>query len=82
MENGPFVTGEKLTNNGNYVNSPKIIGSLSDIDVTDAESGYSVGDIIDIIGTDGELGVARVTGVFDVSNRVDFNLLEGGYGYS
>lgn len=79
---GSFQTGEKVSDNSIYINSPTIIGSLSDITIDSSEDGNSIGDIVDIISSSGISGKARITAILDVDNQVEFALNNGGYGYS
>jgi len=84
-----FVFGEYITYiddthpTGNPISSaPKIIGSLTSLDVILPGTGYEVGDIVDVESSFGQQGKARVSGVEDVSGVVEFELEDGGFGYS
>jgi hypothetical protein len=79
-----FLTGEilKTANQVSVKRNPKIIGSLSAVKVLTGSEKFSVGDIVDI---NSELGVGakgRVTSISDVTGKVDFELIDGGFGYS
>lgn len=77
-----FITGELVSDTTSFWQASRIVGSLSSIDITEGFGGYQVGDILDVVSENGVLATARITEVFDVNNRVDFRLVDGGYGYS
>lgn len=83
--NGNFQTGERI----NSVTSPlspdacpTIIGSMNEIDISSGGAGFVVGDIVDVTSSRGVQGKARVTSISDVSGLLEFELLDGGYGYT
>ena len=82
IRGGDFQTGEFITDNGRTVNAPKLIGSLTSVEVLSSNPGYSIGDRVDIISNNGVNGVAKVSKVFAASDSVDFELTDSGYGYS
>ena len=61
---------------------PIVTGSLSDIEVTLGGSDFVVGDQFDVIALSGKQGQARVTAVADATGLVDFELANGGFGFS
>lgn len=65
------------------VNSPKIIGSLSEVDVSNRSSpfGYSVGDILEVQGS-GTRGKVVVTQLKELDGTIEFFLEDGGSGYT
>lgn len=65
------------------VNSPKIIGSLSDVIVSDRASpfGYSIGEQLEVQGS-GKRGKVVVTSLKELDGTVTFSLLDGGSGYT
>jgi len=79
---GTFSTGDIITENGIIQDAPKVIGSLSRIDITAGGSGFSVGEEVKIISNSGVEGLATVTGVEDQTGVVSFTLVNGGWGYS
>lgn len=79
---GDFKTGEYISDNGRTKGAPKIIGSLSDIEVELGGSGYAVGDTLDVISPDGVNGVATITEVLSTTDSVQFNFTDGGFGYT
>ena len=82
LKGGDFQTGEFITNDGNVINAPTLIGSLSAITVDFSEAGYSIGDRLDVVTDNGVNGEAKVTKVFDVNDAVDFTIRKSGFGYS
>lgn len=80
---GNFEYGELITQDGDLYNAPKVIGSLTAINITDGGANNKVGDIFEIIAsTNGKKGIAKVTATTDGTGRVTFKLLDGGTGYS
>lgn len=80
---GNFIYDEVVTDNGNFFNAPKVIGSLTSILITDGGANNRVGDVYDVYtSTNGKGGKARVTAVEDGTGRVIFTLVDGGSGYS
>ena len=65
------------------INSPKIIGSMSEVDVSNRASpfGYSVGDILEVQGL-GKRGKVVVTKLKELDGTITFNLEDGGSGYT
>lgn len=58
-----------------------IIGSLSDISITDGGANFNVGDVLDVVGA-GSRGKAKVISTKTQTGRVNFSLVDGGTGYS
>lgn len=85
---GDFVTGELITTTAdtNMLDAPSIIGSLSNLTVVEGGANFAVGDIFDIVSSNGKQGKARVTQVSNETGRVTFTyvdaLTSGGWGYS
>lgn len=81
---GNFVTNEVLlVGDGNFEGAPIMTGSFTSLEVVTKATGYKVGDIVDIISTtDGAYGKARVTAVSNATGVVDFQLIDGGFGYT
>jgi hypothetical protein len=79
---GTFRTNELVTDDGIYVNAPNIIGSLSSMIPILGGRNNVVGDIFNVVDDTGKQGKVRVTGVEDATGRVDFNLIDGGTGYT
>lgn len=79
---GSFETGEILKTDAVYSNSPKVLGSLHELTVINPGSGYTVGDIVDVIDEYGQFGKARVVSTTTSTGEVEFLFYSGGYGYS
>lgn len=80
---GNFLFDELITDDGNFFNAPKVIGSLTAILITDGGANNRVGDVYDVYtSTNGKGGKARVAAVEDGTGRVIFTLVDGGSGYS
>jgi len=81
---GNFETGEFITDDGLLDDAPQMVGSLSSISVVNGGRNFAIGDEFDVIsdgGVGGE-GKAKITSVIDATGRVDYNLANGGYGYT
>lgn len=80
---GTFKFGEKIICKDLIVeeDAPIVIGSLTAIPVENGGNEFQVGDILDVIGS-GTEGKARVASIRDENGRVDFQLLNGGSGYT
>lgn len=65
------------------INSPKIIGSLTEVDVTNRSTpfGYSIGDELEVQGR-GKGGKVVVTQLKELDGTVSFFLKDGGSGYT
>ena len=80
---GNFETNEVLLIDEIFDDAPIMIGSLTGLTVISRAANYSVGDIVDVVGdVNGKFGKARVTKVIDASGAVEFQLIDGGFGYS
>lgn len=79
-----FITGEllKTTNQIAIKDNPKIIGSLTNVDILSGSQGFAIGDIVDISSDKGIGAKGRVTDVSEVTGKVDFELVDGGFGYT
>jgi hypothetical protein len=62
-------------------NSPIIFGSLSSISITNGGINYEVGDLLDVTKS-GAGAVARVKATKNKNGQVQFNLVDGGTGFS
>ena len=65
----------------NANNAPTIEGSLSSLGIVNGGKGFSVGELLKIDGT-GIGGIARVAAVADENGKVNFALVDGGFGFS
>lgn len=82
---GDFKFNEKLTYDGLEVGNtkrPRVIGSLTSLDVTSGGRDFKVGDLVDINSNKGHGALGRVASVFNTTGLVDFTLVDGGWGYS
>lgn len=79
---GLFQLGEIVTSDGSLANCPKIIGSLTNLTISDAGKDFAVGDIVNIISSvNGKGAKARIDSVSQSTGRVSFTLVDGGTGY-
>lgn len=79
---GNFLFPEIVTDSGDLTDCPKTIGSLTGLTLAQTGRDFAVGDIVDVVSAKGKQGRARVASIVNATGRVDFNLLDGGYGYS
>jgi hypothetical protein len=83
---GQFETGEiiALSSLGDYALSefPKMLGSLTTLDITEGGTGFAVGDQVKLDSSTGDQGRAVVQSLEVVSGIVDFELIDGGWGYT
>lgn len=79
---GNFVRNEVVSPDGNYFNCPTVIGSLSNLTVINGGQGNQVGDLFDVFHSSGRQGIVRVANTTDATGRVNFNLIDGGSGYT
>lgn len=80
--NGSFTFDEILTVDGNLVNCPRVVGSLTRITINDTGREFVVGDVVDVISSSrGKQGKARIDSVEQSTGKVTFTLLDGGTGY-
>lgn len=79
---GSFETGEIITADGVMDGAPLMIGSLSEVNIESGGQDFRVGDIFDIESDAGRGGQAKVTAVENLAGRVNFQLVDGGYGFT
>ena len=79
---GNFSRNERVTDDGVIKNSPKIVGSLTTLTIETGGRNNIVGDIFDVITDQGRQGKVRVDGIENATGKVDFKIVEGGYGYT
>lgn len=60
----------------------RMIGSLSSFEIQASKDGFIVGEEVAVKDGKGKKGVAVVTAVRNAVGVVDFNLIDGGWGYS
>ena len=79
---GDFTTGEVVSDDGILLDAPKIIGSLSSINITIPGELFTVGEIVSVNSANGVEAFARITSVDSVTGIVRFEIVDGGWGYS
>ena len=80
---GTFVFGDIISDDGVLSGAPKVIGSLSGVNISQNNfGGNAVGDLFEVQSEFGEGAVVRVTEVFGQAGAVDFSVQDGGYGYT
>jgi len=79
---GQFEYGDQITDNTSLNGAPTINGSLTSINITSGGKDNEIGDILDVIGSEAKHGKVRVTGIENATGRVDFKIVDGGYGYT
>ena len=79
---GSFRTDELVSDDGLLANAPKIIGSLSSMNIVNGGRNNVIGDVFDVSDDTGRQGKVRVTGIENATGRVDFELVDGGSGYT
>lgn len=82
IQNGDFQTTELIQYGSVVANLPVVIGSLAEVDIVAGGENFTVGEFVNIISPTGAQGVAVVSEVSDVTGIVDFNLKDGGFGYT
>lgn len=61
---------------------PTVVGSLTSVEIITGSSLFNVGDIVTFNSTRGDYGQARVSSISNDTGVVDFEFIEGGYGYT
>jgi len=82
---GEFMTGDRVVSvdSGNINVSPLVVGSLSSIVTDDSSiSGFSVGDIFNVVSNRGKQGKAKVTEVYSFGRSIEIDIEDKGYGYT
>lgn len=84
---GDFITGESIIlatpNNSIIINeNPIVRGSLTNLTVTEGGGNFSIGEVVDVVSINAKQGKARVTALSTVTGAVNFNLVDGGWGYT
>ena len=79
---GNFIRNERVTDDGIIKNAPKIVGSLTSLTIELGGRNNIVGDIFDVITEQGRQGKVRVDAIENATGRVDFAIVDGGYGYT
>lgn len=81
--NGSFEKDEALKTDKIYLDSPKVLGSLTEVDITSGGTGFSIGDVVLIEGPLGKGAKGIVSNTQSInSGTVDIAFVDGGYGYT
>jgi hypothetical protein len=79
---GNFAINEIVSENGIIKDAPKIVGSLTTLTIELGGRDNIVGDLFDVITEQGRQGKVRVDAIENATGKVDFEIVEGGYGYT
>lgn len=79
---GTFENKEYLKADAIYHDSPKVVGSLTSVEIISGSKLFNIGDIVSFNSVRGDHGMARVAAVNNVTGIVDFIFVDGGWGYS
>lgn len=82
---GDFIYNEKLAYDGitdSEKKRPKVIGSLTALDITTGSKDFAIGDVVKVYSNNGYGALGRVSSVYNTSGLVDFTLVDGGWGYT
>ena len=81
---GNFLRGEIVTksSDGNQDDMPVVTGSLSSVDITLGGQDFAVGDTFNIEADVGKGAQVRVTAIDNATGLVEYNLANGGFGFS
>lgn len=72
----------KIAGTSPVVGLPTVIGSLTSVEIITGSSLFNIGDIVTFNSTRGDYGQARVSSVSNDTGIVDFEFIDGGYGYT
>lgn len=79
---GTFLAGERISDDGTALNTPRVKGSLTSLDIVLGGRDNKVGDRFKVVTDEGYGGVVKVSGVIDATGRVDFKIVDGGWGFT
>lgn len=81
---GSFETGEQVYYDGTDSETfPFIVGSMNTLDVTTGGTAFSVGDLVTLESSlQGSGGIGRVANTANTTGIVNFELIDGGWGYT
>jgi hypothetical protein len=79
---GNFEKDDIINTSGSVEGCPKVIGSLTSVDITLSGQNFSVGEIVNLTSARGVEGKAKVLSISDETGLVSFELIDGGWGYS
>lgn len=79
---GDFLKNDIINTSGSIEGCPKVIGSLTTVNLTLQGQGFEVGEEVILTSARGVEGKARVTGIQSQTGTVQFTLVDGGWGFS
>lgn len=82
---GHFMYKEKLTVDDLDITDkkrPRVVGSLTNLNVTSGSKDFKVGDLVDMSSNNGYGAIGRVSRVYNATGLIDFELEDGGWGYT
>lgn len=79
---GSFRSGERITDNGIISKAPIIKGSLTQVDINLGGRDNNIGDVFNVVTTEGVKGKVKVTEVVNATGRVDFEIVKPGWGFT
>lgn len=79
---GQFLNDEFLESGQVFYDLPKVVGSLNSLTVTGGSKLFEVGDLVTFTSTRGAEATGRISSVTDETGVVDFELFDGGWGYT
>ena len=80
---GDFQTGEQIRTVGlEEDTTARVVGSLSEIEILSGSPGFAIGEDLTVQEGRGKGAKVRVTGTQAFVGAVDFQLIDGGWGYS
>jgi hypothetical protein len=79
---GDFLKNDIINTSGSIEDCPKVIGSLTTVNLTLQGQGFEVGEEVMLTSARGVEGKARVTGIQSQTGTVQFILVDGGWGFS
>ena len=79
---GTFEVGEKLKYDQIYDDSPKVLGSLNEVNVLEGSELFNVGDPVNFESDTGLNALGRVTAITRGTGEVSFRIADSGWGYT
>lgn len=80
---GTFVFDDRISTDGDIINAPRVIGSLTSVTLdVNSVGGFAVGDLVNIESSTGRKGVGIVRSVLSQTGQVVFTMYYGGFGYT
>ncbi len=79
---GTFLARERISDDGTAINTPRVKGSLTSLDVVLGGRNNKVGDRFRVITDEGYGGIVKVSSIVDATGRVDFKIVDGGWGFT